>query len=580
MKKRAEQLLDAMGDVGLDLVELSELHEPFGGQWRRILPVAACLVLVTGITLAAAGGLSAPPQTPEACGPEETLITESAAEESLHDSLEEPEMSAEAPADDPVIPLYDLSVDYSDTVGNDYLCQYYVPQLNYDSPDALAINSEIAEIFGGQVEEQMRSMDAETSLWYTKIDANEYWYQDVVTLVCRFGTETEYVTYAAYHFDTQTQTRLTNRQLLERWGYDADLQLSALRQAAHRQFLQEVAVYVNQNPEAADPSVTELLWQQYHRTVEEPTLDLPLYVDADGVVHGILPIYYLAGGGYRHYDLTTSDPVSPWDSAMSGELDYRTLLTKLWDKGDPHMTLYLADSSNPSASGGYETVTLPRDWYLERFCVLMDSFTWTEQATPCPAPGSMWVNLSGDGFNWTFWEDNDAGFLVVQDPKEGIRFWKADYLYDTDRDTGSTIAQCIRHEYDGAVLDYESLLVEGSTATEVCENFSKAFGEVLTSQAPGSVYGATDFRTVSWELRAVGDPPADGRNGAILADFKVAVIPMLDQYKSWLWAGNSVEGEGEYEGWMIFSREVMLVQQADGLWKCEALGTGGLTLPE
>ena len=401
----------------------------------------------------------------------------------------------------------------------------------------------------------------------------------MVTLVCRFGTETEYVTHAAYHFDTQTQTRLTNLQLLERWGYDADRQLSALRQAAHRQFLQEVAVYVNQNPETADPSVTEMFWQQYRRTVEEPTLDLPLYVDAEGVVHGIMPIYYLAGGGYRHYDLTASDPVSAWDSAMSGELDYRTLLTEVWDKGDPHMTLYLADPKDPASSGPYETVTLPRAWYLERFCVLMDSFTWTEQATPCPTPGNMWINLSGDGFNWTFWEDDDAGFLVVQDPKEGIRFWKADYLYDTDRDMGSTIAQCIRHEYDGAVIDYGRISVEGSTNTEVCENFCQAFGQVLTSQAPGSVYGATDFRTVSWELRAVGDPTADGSGRAILADFKVAVIPALDDYKSFLWAGNSAEGEGEYEGWMIFSREVLLVQQADGLWKCEEMGTGGLTLP-
>ena len=579
--KRNEQLLHAIGDVGLDLVELSELHEPFGGKWRRMGALAACLVLAAGITAAAFRLTPVPSQSrlPQEATPELSANSHVSSEAEAADSYESflPEES-----DNPVIPLYDLSVDYSDIVDNNYFCLYYVPQLNYSSPDALAINAEIAEIFGGQVEEQMRSIDEKNSLFFTRIGAEEYWHGSIVTLLCHMGTEGDIQQYAVYHFDTGTQTRLSNAELLERLEYNAEQHLQALRQAAHRCFLRDTMLYGNYDPETADKALTDQRWKQYRQTMEQDmTLDMPMYVDEDGIVHAIVTIYSVAGANWYQRDLTSSDTIPAWDCSTEEALDYRTQLTQLWDHGDPHMTLYLADPSDLSAVGAYETVTLPRDWYLERFCVLMDSFVWTEQADPCPAPGNMWINLSGSGsFNWTFWEDGDAGFLVVQDPTQGVRFWKADYLYDTDRQTGATIAQCIRHEYDGTVIDYTALSVDGASPTEVCENFCRAFGELLLSQAPGSVYGAKDFALISCQVMATGDPKADGTGSAILAACQIALIPELDGYRSWLWAGNSVEGEGEYEGWMILSREILMAPQADGTWCCLDMGTGGLGLPE
>ena len=47
--KFAEQLLDAMGGVGVDLVDMSETMRFPKSFWRRSLPVAACAALMVGL---------------------------------------------------------------------------------------------------------------------------------------------------------------------------------------------------------------------------------------------------------------------------------------------------------------------------------------------------------------------------------------------------------------------------------------------------------------------------------------------------------------------------------------------------
>lgn len=587
--KRNEQLLYAVGDVGLDLVELSELHPPFAGQWRRILPVAACLAIAVGLTIGAVRML--PSHGPEAEAPlaaehrspasESEITTKDHSTAAPSQSIAQDE-SAEAPEEEafePVIPLYDMSIDYTDGVSNSYFAVYRVPQLNYSSDDALAMNAEISATFGAQVEAQLQSMEHSASLWYSTINYRQYRHGDLLTLVCSMESTTDYDEYAVYHFDTKTGVRLSNKDFLLRMGKDVSTYTDNLRRTVHQYYL-KMMLYWNMDPATAAPEISSLLWEQYARTVPQGALtaETPVYADENGQLHAIVPIYSAAGADHYNRILAVTDEPEIWDSAADGELDYRGLLTSLWAGVDPHMTLYLAD---PAAGGkAYETVTLPMDWYLERLCVLMDGYTWTRQTEPCPAPEGMWINLAGNGINWTFWEDNDAGFLVTQDGEEGAVFWKADYRYETDREAGWTIAQVVRHEYDGAAIDYTGLSVTGTTATEVCGNFCRAMGELLLSQAPGSVYGAKEFEVISWEPTAVGDPKADGSGSSILAFCKIAVIPELDDHASWLWAGNSVEGEGEYEGWLIFSRQMLLAQQSDGTWRCVEMGTGGLDLPE
>lgn len=575
--KRNEQLLHAIGDVGMDLVELSENHGTFGGRWRRMLPVAACLCIVAGLTLGGVWLLPElmPAEEPPALGapqPEPVLQSEPL----RSDESQQPVAQAES-VFEPVVPLYDLSMDYSDGEENSYFAVYRVPQLNYTTEDALAINSAIAGTFGARVKNQLDAPMQEAGPWYSTVNYRQYSHGDLLTLVCYMETTDDRDEYAVYHYDTKNGARLSNEEFLLRMAWDPGIYTELLRQAVQRYALQQ-ALYWNMDPATADEDLSALLWEQYRRTVSPAglTVECPVYADETGTLHAIVPIYSPLGADPYNRVLTVSEETASWDSAAAGELDYRALVTDLWAGADPHMTLCLAD---PEGGGVFETVTLPMDWYLERFCVLMDNYTFTRQTEPCPTPGAMWLNLAGNGINWTFWEDGDAGFLVVQDPEEGAVFWKADYRYDTDRDSGWSLPRVIRHEYDGAVVDAGRLSVAGDSASQVLENFCRAYGELLTAQAPGSVYGAAAFDVLSWDPLASGQPKKDGSGAALLGSCKIAVLPELEGYESWLWAGNSVEGQGEYEGWLIFSQQVLLVQQSDGLWKCEEIGTGGLELP-
>ena len=45
-----DYLYEAMGRIGADLVEVAEKHPFPKSPWRRILPLAACLAVVLGLT--------------------------------------------------------------------------------------------------------------------------------------------------------------------------------------------------------------------------------------------------------------------------------------------------------------------------------------------------------------------------------------------------------------------------------------------------------------------------------------------------------------------------------------------------
>ena len=57
----ADQLLDAVGDVGMDLVDMAEKIRFPKSFLRRTLPVAACMVLLLGVGLYARSYLFAGP---------------------------------------------------------------------------------------------------------------------------------------------------------------------------------------------------------------------------------------------------------------------------------------------------------------------------------------------------------------------------------------------------------------------------------------------------------------------------------------------------------------------------------------
>lgn len=79
--KQEEQILDALGEVGLDLVDQAEKLRFSQGLWRRILPVAACAVLMVGAGAYAWQSLRISPAEPAMTTQTDSGLVQGAAKE-------------------------------------------------------------------------------------------------------------------------------------------------------------------------------------------------------------------------------------------------------------------------------------------------------------------------------------------------------------------------------------------------------------------------------------------------------------------------------------------------------------------
>lgn len=162
--------------------------------------------------------------------------------------------------------------------------------------------------------------------------------------------------------------------------------------------------------------------------------------------------------------------------------------------------------------------------------------------------------------------------MVQYSDGDAASFWRASPKYDHS----GSIAEDIRREYDNLDVDASriSFCVEGG-AQEAAEYFVRsAYGDHMTSLAPGSIYGMSDYQVVQWEVREISEA-----GDAVVGSFQYAFSPW-NLNSPGIWAGNTAEGSGDYEGKLTCYREFVLQRQEDGSWHCIGLGTGGYSLPE
>ena len=237
----------------------------------------------------------------------------------------------------------------------------------------------------------------------------------------------------------------------------------------------------------------------------------------------------------------------------------------LFASGDISLTLYLSDK------GAYHTYPA-NEWYSSRFKVLLDGYKWAKIEMPSPEPSEFWLTAASvDGTAMTFWSNSGAGMVQYSDGNASS-FWSAAPADDFH----ASIASDIRMEYDNLDVDTSriSFSVEGG-AQKAAEYFvHTAFGNHMTSLEPGSMYGISDYEVCHWDVKDISE-----RGDAVVGSFRYAFVPW-DFNSSGIWAGNTDEGSGDYEGKLICYREFVLQQQEDGSWHCTGLGTGGYTLPE
>lgn len=238
----------------------------------------------------------------------------------------------------------------------------------------------------------------------------------------------------------------------------------------------------------------------------------------------------------------------------------------LFASGDVTLTLDLADGGE---AGSYSV----GKGLAARFEVLLCSYEWTALEKLPEQPGSFQITaLSADGTkSITVWEDGGAGVMRYTDG-DTQTLWTASPL----QEQGGSIAWDIRREYDNLDVDCTRIAfdVEGG-AQQAAETFVySAYGEHMTTLTPGNMYGMDDYEVIRWEVREVS-----AQGDAVVGSFECAFTPW-DADSPGIWAGNTGEGTGDYEGKLTYQREFVLQKQEDGLWHCVGLGTGGYSLPE
>ena len=113
----------------------------------------------------------------------------------------------------------------------------HVPQFVCDSPDAAALNEELAAMYAAEYMDYESYPDAEVpqgeECSQTEINWDAYWYGDCVSLVMRsHDYEDAPWYYSGWCFDFASGKRLTTAELLQRMGLDPDeVQTQVYRQA-------------------------------------------------------------------------------------------------------------------------------------------------------------------------------------------------------------------------------------------------------------------------------------------------------------------------------------------------------------
>lgn len=99
----------------------------------------------------------------------------------------------------------------------------------------------------------------------------------------------------------------------------------------------------------------------------------------------------------------------------------------------------------------------------------------------------------------------------------------------------------------------------GTSGEDLLKEYATtAYPQHLEKRAPGSAYQFSDYAALDWNI-------ASTHGNALSGTISFAAIPSrgFSPMADWL---EMAEGTGEYEGWTIFTKEVALEKQDDGLW--------------
>ncbi|MPM01900.1 hypothetical protein SDC9_48140 [bioreactor metagenome] len=202
--------------------------------------------------------------------------------------------------------------------------------------------------------------------------------------------------------------------------------------------------------------------------------------------------------------------------------------------------------------------------YRERYQVLF-SCIWEKQSNISQQVGdSLCLGDSADAC-FQFFLGSD---LVVWRDHGNVTAWRVNDSY------GATLPDNMMLDFSGYEADIANVTIsaqEDESAEDTLHRFLDAYGYQLLNLTQENIYRVTDFKALDFD-------EVQTKDSRILLRFGMAVKPPAELYQStFWWAGNSEDGTGELEGYLVMYRE-MVLERADGVWRCTGFGTGGYSL--
>ena len=172
---------------------------------------------------------------------------------------------------------YDMSGTYTDQYGTDYSYWYQIPQFLEDTGDMAEINTEILDLFGPIVEEEMAAMRQEEFVSFDTVAWDAYISEGILT-VHVYSHSWEWEHHRTWYYDIQTGTRTDSLDLLERQGITEEEFLSAVREHAEACYVEIFAG----TPEEDRETYGYYDMLEWTISDEAVNLDLPIFVDEVG----------------------------------------------------------------------------------------------------------------------------------------------------------------------------------------------------------------------------------------------------------------------------------------------------------
>ena len=182
--------------------------------------------------------------------------------------------------------LLNMSGEYTDSVDNTGTYHYQIPQFNATSDSAKALNQRIEADLYKVVETEVTNMDGGFSLICYSLTYEVFQYGEIVAIVATAPYPNDCKVYYAYTYDFGNDKELTNEELL------------AMKSMTEEQFVEEACKMGEDYflPMADSMGMSDEDKERFIETArEQTTVDIPMYLDENGVLNAYVPFPSVAG---------------------------------------------------------------------------------------------------------------------------------------------------------------------------------------------------------------------------------------------------------------------------------------------